>query len=459
MTARDERPTVAVIGGGASGTLAAIHLLAVSTPVRVLLFEASATRLHRGIAYSTGDPLHLLNVQASHLSAYPQLPAHFVDWCRQQDVSITGDSYVSRARYGEYLDDTLRTAAYDAQWRSTLEIIRGRVESLSEGTDRVSLTLGDGRRFDTAAAVIATGYLKPRTPSGIDTSLEGYVADPWTHDLSRVHQGLTTLLIGTGLTAVDMGLSLATRGTRVTALSRHGLLPKAHRRTAAPTLPPQRPLASTAADLVRNVRRCVEDSSGDWRQVIDGMRPSVQKIWRSLTETEQRRLLRAERFWDIHRHRMAPAVAACVAELRTDQRFAVHPGSIVETRAGCAQIEAAIKGRDGAVRWHAFDSIVNCTGPSVDVRTSTDALHRALLSSGVARPGPHGLGFDAMPDGALIGARGAVSSRLFAIGPLLKGVLWETTAVPEIRSQAASVAALLTGSRAPNPLVTTEATR
>jgi uncharacterized NAD(P)/FAD-binding protein YdhS len=178
--------------------------------------------------------------------------------------------------------------------------------------------------------------------------------------------------------------------------------------------------------------------------MIDGLRPTTQQIWRSLSEDEQRRIMRAERFWEIHRHRMAPPIATRVARLRSEGRLTVRAGRIDEIRRRRAQLEVDVRTKRGVVTLRT-DAVVNCTGPSVNVRTSTDALHRHLLRSGLARPGPHDLGFDATPDGALIDAEGRPASRVFAIGPLLKGVLWETTAVPEIRNQAAALAARLTG--------------
>jgi uncharacterized NAD(P)/FAD-binding protein YdhS len=75
------RTDIAVIGGGASGTLTALHLLraGVDGDPRVVVFEAEAGRRHRGVAYGTTDPRHLLNVRAQVMSAFPEEPGHFVE--------------------------------------------------------------------------------------------------------------------------------------------------------------------------------------------------------------------------------------------------------------------------------------------------------------------------------------------------------------------------------------------
>ena len=85
-------------------------------------------------------------------------------------------------------------------------------------------------------------------------------------------------------------------------------------------------------------------------------------------------------------------------------------------------------------------SIVNCTGPTGDVRSGRSRLLETLCAAGTARPHPLGLGLDTCAGGALRDAHGQEHETLFAIGPLRRGELWETTAVPEIRAQAQALA-------------------
>src|SRR5271169_1627662 len=76
--------TVAIIGGGFCGTLTAVNLARSTTePLRITLIN-NQYPLGRGIAYGTRRPEHLLNVVARNMSAFPDLPSHFVDWLRNR---------------------------------------------------------------------------------------------------------------------------------------------------------------------------------------------------------------------------------------------------------------------------------------------------------------------------------------------------------------------------------------
>src|ERR1700680_3164424 len=71
---------VVIVGGGASGVLLACHLLrSLSENIRVTLIERNPA-IGRGIAYSTVDPAHLLNVRAANMSAFADDPDHFWQW-------------------------------------------------------------------------------------------------------------------------------------------------------------------------------------------------------------------------------------------------------------------------------------------------------------------------------------------------------------------------------------------
>ena len=88
--------------------------------------------------------------------------------------------------------------------------------------------------------------------------------------------------------------------------------------------------------------------------------------------------------------------------------------------------------------------VVDCTGPAPLSRTA-HPLVRRLLATGLVRTDALGLGLDATPDGRLVSLENRRGDRLFALGPLLRGALWETTAMGEIRAQAAGLAELLLG--------------
>ncbi|GAA2756871.1 hypothetical protein GCM10009872_22310 [Actinopolymorpha rutila] len=263
------------------------------------------------------------------------------------------------------------------------------------------------------------------------------MGDPWSPQaLAAVPRTRPVLLMGTGLTAVDVALTLFRTGqsAQVTAVSRHGLLPRTHPKgeTAAPPvlLPPRLP--SSLPALVRVVRRAA-DHCGDWRAVMNVLRPRLNEVWASLSVADQERFLRhLGRHWEIHRHRMAPAVAEELAELQASGALrvrAVGPDGRDPRLGQCSGQAATVSWGDG------FGATVSCTGPG-RLPAAADGLVRTLLDEGRARLGPHGLGLDVSPDGNVVRRDGQPIPRLWLVGPLRRGRFWETTAVPEIRAQA-----------------------
>lgn len=106
-----------------------------------------------------------------------------------------------------------------------------------------------------------------------------------------------------------------------------------------------------------------------------------------------------------------------------------------------AAVAATIAPRHGgAPGGRTVERGINATGPSVDYQTWGDPLVRALFDRGWIRPGPLGFGLDATMEGAILDRNGRISTTLAALGPTWRGSLWETTAVPEIRAQAARLA-------------------
>ena len=96
-------------------------------------------------------------------------------------------------------------------------------------------------------------------------------------------------------------------------MSRRGLLPRAHRRIEpVPIDEAEVPFAASASQVLRWLRARVDahcQEGGDWRSVIDGVRPFSQRLWRELPRRSRQRFLEhARAWWDVHRHRMAPEV-------------------------------------------------------------------------------------------------------------------------------------------------------
>jgi uncharacterized NAD(P)/FAD-binding protein YdhS len=421
---------VAVVGAGFSGALFAINLVRHDGPDALLIERGED--FARGVAYATGNAGHLLNVRAANMSALPDTPSHFADWLMAQDASATPAAFVPRATYGAYLGDLLAATARQAGNR--LATRAGAVTAIRPDGYGVTLDFADGERERADAAVIATGNLPPHPPPGIDPDVLGdrYVGDPWAPDVAAgLGDGDTLLLLGTGLTMVDVALAVdaaAFRG-RLVALSRRGLLPRAHAASTPGKLADTPP--ATAVALLRAVR--ARAAAIGWRGAVDELRPHTQELWRRAAGAERARFLRHLRpWWDVHRHRLAPEVAARIDALRAAGRLETRAGHVV-----ASEPDAIIWRPRGSrtVERLPVARVVNCTGPAGAAARSTDPLLRQLLADGLARPDACGLGLDVDADSRLIGADGAPQPRLYALGPVTRGAHWEITAVPDIRAQ------------------------
>jgi uncharacterized NAD(P)/FAD-binding protein YdhS len=441
--------TVAIIGGGFAGATLAAQLLRKSGgSVSVVLIERGA-RLGRGVAYSTECAEHLLNVRARNMSAYPDDPEHFLEWARlNHDSGVTSDDYLPRRLYGQYIGSLLQQEI--ERHPGQLEHVQDEAVSIARVDETAEIRLRSGRTLFADKVVIALGNFAPGDPRlpGRTPHSQRYVSNPWkANALGDISGDESVLLVGSGLTSVDVAITLRARGFRgaIHIFSRRGLLPQVHK--AAVPWPPfwteQSP--RTVRGLLRLIRTQVKaagKAGSDWRAVIDSLRPFTQDIWGSLSFKERRRFLRHVRpYWDVHRHRIAPEVGETIAKLVRDRQLVLHAGRVTNYREStdCAGVELRDR-KTGAQRVLHVDRVINCTGPETDCRRVGDPLTGNLLAQGLARPDPLFLGIDVDSEGALIDSNGIPSPVVYAIGPARKGCLWETIAVPEIRTQAAQLA-------------------
>ncbi len=436
-----DRPTVAVVGAGFSGVLTALRLLLNPDGPRVTLIE-KGPRFGRGAAYSTGNPGHLLNVRATNMSALVEQPNHFLDWLGAAGVAAPDQVFVTRDRYGQYLQSLLREAASDrTSGRLTLE--HDEVTELAREGDGWRLGLAMGRSLTADAVVLALGNLPPPSPEGLDPALarsERYVADPWAWVAPSGGGGGEALILGTGLTAVDIALSIdaAQPHTPMTALSRHGLLPRIHGEASPAAALPGAPSGRPEA-VLSQIR---QSARIDWRGAIDSVRPHVQGIWRGWSLAERRRFLRhLAPWWNIHRHRLAPEVAAKIDELRRSGRLTVAAGRVERMTLDRGGVEVTWTPRgETTARVRHVEQVINCTGSRGDLAHADTPLLASLLAAGLVRPDACGLGVDVDIRSRVIGATGEPADSLFAVGPLTRGQFYEITSVPDIRLQAADCA-------------------
>jgi uncharacterized NAD(P)/FAD-binding protein YdhS/uncharacterized RmlC-like cupin family protein len=456
--------TIAIIGGGFSGTLLATHLLSsdFDVPTRVILIDRSP-RFSRGFAYSTSNRFHLLNVPAQNMSAFPNDPNHFLNWAQKRDQSITPRSFVPRMFYGEYLETILHRANLDK--KPNIKFIRLNDEAIdiedlknNEG----QILLESGKKFKANKIILATGNYFPKNPKIKNEefySSDFYVKDPWSSKaLQNLNDTADLLFIGTGLTMVDKAIELKAKGHKGTiyALSRHGLLPSTHKLDLEPIEMSYEALIEKSkqsnfsiVDILHDIKTKIRhlDNSENWRQVIDKLRPHVQILWQSLTDRDKQRfLVRLRPLWDIHRHRMAPEISLMLQSMISESQLKIHAGKILEYKINEETKKVEISYLDRVskeVKIITASRVLNCSGLEFDFCQIEDPLLNKLLNDGTIKPDSLSLGFEASTEGALIDKNSKTSEVLFTLGPALKGKLWETTAVPEIRNQAYKLAELI----------------
>ena len=458
-----EHPILAIVGGGAAGALTATAFAAASAPsarpATVLVLDPRPS-VGPGTAYSTGHACHLLNVPAGRLGAHPGAPDGFLSWLRRHGHPEVGPAdFVPRAWFGDYLTATYLSAtshsatSHSATSRDVAPAVRARhvrdrAVGLRRRAGRIEIELAGGETHAVDAAVLAVGNLGARldwAPAAL-RACERFVPDPWAPGgLDRLGDARTILLVGTGLTMVDVALTLARPGRVLTAVSRTGRLPRAHRRAPGPSVAPPSglehspDLPALRAELLAHLGHCGRES-GDWRPAMDGLRPITTQLWQRLTVEERTHAIREHgSWWNRHRHRVAPEIADALRRTVAAGRLRVGPGEVAEVHPTGTGLRVDLT--DG--RAVHVEAVVNCTGREPDLRRSTDPLIRSVLENGTARPGPVGLGLDTDLDGRVLDRAGTAVPGLYTLGATRVGQLWESTAIPEIREQAVTVGACL----------------
>jgi uncharacterized NAD(P)/FAD-binding protein YdhS len=427
---RSDRP-VAIIGGGFSGTILAAQLA--RRGIGSLLIDGSG-RIGRGVAYSTTEPAHLLNVRAEGMSAWAGEPGHFAEAFAADGGEPRG--FAQRHQFAHYLGAILDEAVASGNVSTkTATAVRA-----SRDGDGWQIELDNGETVQARAVALAVGNQEPEPLSAFSGAGPRFIANPWGADAKAAvaelaESGESALLVGTGLTMIDLVLSLDAAGHRgtIVALSRRGLIPRAHAEFEPAPVEPEALPDGDLRGLFRWLRRRAAETG--WRAAIDSLRPHSRQLWQSLEGEQQRRFLRHARpWWDVHRHRIAPEVARLIAQLIGEGRLEVVAARVISAQAADSGLDVHYR-RRGASRPQAatFAYAFNCTGPLHSISRSRDPLLRSLLDSGQVRADQLGIGLD-------VDGRSRGGQRLWALGPLTKGRYWEIIAVPDIREQAAAVA-------------------
>lgn len=445
---------LAIIGGGASGTILLLHLLEeMKDPFSVVIIHKGHERA-KGVAYSTEDPAHLLNVRAGRMSAYANKPDHFIEWLRTQQEypAVLGndnekDAFIPRYLYGRYLQAALETAMRNKPEYFSVIWKNAYAKSLTEGTI-YSITTEENEVINASHISICTGIEAPSSLPGLphlphDQRIH---INPWLPKLPETDSQANVLLIGTGLTMVDHTLSLLNSGFKGTiyALSKHGHLPMAHP-LKKPSVKPDPSLRlpgdlSTLYNVIKKRIKAHPDPQGWEEPVLEDIRPYSQELWFHFSEEEKHRFLRhLQHHWSKLRHRIPYAVHLALEKARREGRLKLLDGKVTAVEAGEIALTATVLSRKGVSQEIVVQRIFNCVGPVLDVSKSANPFITDLSQKGLIRNSASRLGPDATMEGLIIDRHGKVNEQISLLGPLMRGVVWEAVAVPEIRAGARKI--------------------
>lgn len=443
---------VVVIGGGFSGTLTAIRLSQRLPHTPVILLEEHGPA-GPGLAYQDSDPAAWLNVPAGKMSAFHELPNHFLDYARKTlGEGVQEEDFLPRHVYGTYIKSCLSEAQ---QKNPLLSVKQSRAIDLTSPDEHgaARVILKDQSVIEASSVVIATGNQGSAFSSSIWSSHTKPARDPGAMD--SIAAGQSVLIIGSGLTMIDTVLDLDRRGQAsvIHTISRNGLLPQEYTPPSPLELPDLDHLPdSNLRKSLCLFRKAVQDheaQGGNWRDIFHAIRPSTPSLWQELSPRDKTRFLRwLSAFWEVHRHQCPPETLSRVKALIASGKLVQHRGTIVsvERFESTLRMGLAAKNRDAPTRWIEADHILDATGPARDIGSIRHPLIQNILRRGFLKPDSHRLGAETSPDYRAVGRDNKPSSWLFVVGPMLRARYYEATAVYELRLHASALASRIASS-------------
>lgn len=446
-------PHIVIIGGGVSGAALAIHLArTVESALRVTVVEPRE-RLGLGVAYSTREPAHRINVPAARMSLFSEDKTHFERWLKQQPefredsaaLWRDGNVYPQRGLFGRYIEGVFADVAKSSPVR--LRHVWDRAIGLQDHI----VTTATGLALRADVVVLAVSHPPPALPERLRPwqTHPTLVANPWLPGvLDTVAPTQRVGIMGTALTMADVVASLHTRGHRgpIVAFSRHGLLSRSNLSVDAP--PPPWSLSSdwptTARGALAQARREVAAAAEQgipWQAVMDEIRANGQTLWQTLALKEQQRFLRHLRsWWDVHRYRTAPQVAQVIAARREAGELRVLAARLRGVGADETTLTLQLQPRLGETESVTVDKLIVTTGPAHASLTESQPLLHSLSQRGVLQPDPLGLGILVNERSETLDVNGQANAHLLVVGPAARGRFGELMGLPQVSQHAENVA-------------------
>lgn len=452
------KPVIAIIGGGFCGAAVLINLIRNATePLKIVLINKDKV-LAKGVAFNSSNHNHLLNVRVSNMSPFVNEPLHFAEWIsRQSELKAFMstdfiDKFITRNVYGKYIASLLEKTIAEAPKFLDIEIIIDEVTSINKLKNKQELVLGSKETFIAEKVVLALGVFPPGNitiPNMAFYDSKKYFANPWNRNaLKNIYLEESIFLIGTGLTSIDLIISLIQKGYhgKVYSFSKNGRLPLIHTdRKAYTAIQAELKVGLSLITYFKIFKKHLKlawQSGYHTADVIDALRPITQQLWMGLNVDDKKQFIRhLSSLWNIARHRVPPQAYNKMQELIKSGKLELLSGNLnsIEEQNGKAVV--TLKNRkSGCLKTIVADRIINCTGPQSDILKIDQPLIKNLLSNGTITPNELKIGIHTDTSCKVIDSNNKVSEQLYAIGAILRGLFWESSAVPELRKQAEFVA-------------------
>ncbi|HLW31814.1 MAG TPA: hypothetical protein VKX40_06105, partial [Aequorivita sp.] len=277
---------------------------------------------------------------------------------------------------------------------------------------------------------------------------------PWKiESVKDIKKNLPVLIIGNGLTMVDSVLGLLEKGFKgeIYSISPNGfnILPHRHNGFKYSKLTEELRDEMTLYDLVNLINKhikTVREYGVSAEPVIDSIRLQTQKIWKSFTDLEKEIFMsRLRHLWGVARHRIPLHSHDRLQHLRIEGQLHIASGKIIDMIESKDFISVQyLDKNENKTREIHVSRIINCTGPETDLMDTDKSFLKNCLLKGILTQDKLKLGIRADTETfQILSSTEKPHRNLFTIGSSLKGELWESTAVNELRGQAEKLVKIL----------------
>ncbi|MDF4252167.1 FAD/NAD(P)-binding protein [Streptomyces sp. WMMB303] len=473
---------IAIVGGGAAavGLLHALATMEGEAAIAagagtITVFEPSP-QLWRGRPYGPDLDSVLVNAPPALMSIRHGDLGHYAAWLGERGADHIderlGQPLVPRALFGEYLEHTgeKAVAALGEQGRP-VRVVAARVSEVVRSGAGIVVRTDDAQEHRATHVALGVGGGTPPDLYGLAGG-RGFTADPYplAGTLDNVPAETDVAVIGSGLTAVDVVVSLAARGHagRITLLSRSGVLPHVWQRqdgrsprhvTAERVAELHRTRGNvTLDDLIGLLRAELAEAGEDFEELTAELRAAktdnpLQRLRRQIAAIDDPRIGRrvlqqtvhsvgpyawrllpeSDRAWLRRRLRTAAGVASPMIPRNASILMRLLDSGQLTVAPAIRAIEP-VNGRYRVRHGHGeltAEIVVNAVNPPPHaIPAPARDLVQSVLGTGLAT---------LHPSGGLIPA----DPRVHVVGDLTGGGSFITSSIPGVAAQASRVAEAL----------------